>query len=122
MISQTKLKSRLKRKTNFSLVDTVNEARKHDSWNELAKILSSSTRNFSALNLFQIDEQTKTGDTVVIPGKILSKGDLTKKVRICALSFSQKALEKMAKTKSEAVSILEEIQKNKKAEGVRILR
>ncbi|MBU0977901.1 MAG: 50S ribosomal protein L18e [Nanoarchaeota archaeon] len=121
-LSKTKLKSRVQRKTNPVLVETLQAAIKNPAWKPVANILSSSTRKYSSLNLFEIDKETKAGDTVIIVGKVLSNGELTKKVRICALSISEKAQEKLKSTKSEIVSILEEITKNPKAEGIKILR
>lgn len=121
-LSKTKLKNRVKRKTNPVLVETLQAAIKNPKWGEVAKILSGPHRKYSSLNLFEIDKEVKTGDTVVIVGKVLSKGELTKKIRICALSISEKAKEKLKPTKSEIVSILEEITKNPKAEGIKILR
>lgn len=121
-ISMRDLKERIRRKTNPVLVETINAAKKHEKWKDIAKILSGSTRRHSTVNLFEIDEQTKAGDIVIVPGKVLSKGDLTKKVRICSLSMSKTAKEKLKETKSESVSILEEIHKNPKADGVKILR
>lgn len=121
-LSKTKIKSRVKRKTNPVLVETLQAAIKHPAWKPVAAILSSSTRKYASKNLFEIDKETKTGDTVVIVGKILSKGELTKKVKICALSISQKATENLKHSKSEFITILEEIKKNQKMEGVKILR
>jgi ribosomal protein L18E len=122
MISQTKLKARTKRKTDSILVDTITEARKNREWNEVAKLLSSSTKRQSSVNLFDIDRQTSAGDTVVIVGKVLSGGELSKKVRICALSISEKANKKLKDNKSEFATIFEEINKNKKAEGIKLLQ
>ncbi len=122
MISKTKIKSRAKRKTSPVLVETLQEATKNPAWKNVAKILSGSTRNYVSINLFEIDAQTKAGDTVIVPGKVLSKGELTKKVRICALSVSEKVTEKAKKTTSEIVSILEEIKKNPKGEGIKVLK
>jgi len=123
MVSKTKIKSRIKRKTNTELAETISLAAKAAKpWMEVAKILSGPTRKYSSLNLSDIEKQTEIGDTVVVPGKVLSKGELTKKVRICSISISQSAREKLKKTKSESVTILEEIQKNPKAQGVKILR
>jgi len=122
MISQTKLKARARRKTDSILADTITEARKNEGWNEVAKLLSSSTRKHASANLFDIDKQTSAGDTVVIVGKVLSGGELKKKIRICALSISDKAREKLRESKSEFVIIFEEIVKNKKAEGIKVLR
>ena len=121
-ISKTKLKKHLRRKTNPSLTMTIFLAKKHKPWLPVAKLLAGSTRKHSSVNLTDIEKQTTTGDTVLIPGKILSKGDITKKVRICALGFSAMAKEKLKKTKSEAVSIMDEIKINPKAEGLKIIR
>ena len=122
MISNTKIKLRGSRKTNPVLKETILAARKNPAWNTVAKLLSSSTRNYSSKNLKEIDSQVSAGDTVIIVGKVLSKGELTKKLRICALSVSEKAQEKIRAQKSELVSIQEEIAKNPKAEGIKILK
>ncbi len=121
-ISRTKIKKSLNRKTSPLIQETISIALKNKNWNFLAKILSSSTRKYSSINLFEIDKQTSIGDTVLIPGKILSSGDLTKKVRISALYISDSAKDKLKKTKSEFVSISDEIKSNPKAEGVKIIR
>lgn len=121
MISKTSIKARAKRKTNPFLVATITLARKHEAWHALAQRLSGATRQHASVNLSQIDAATKTGDTVVVPGKVLGVGNLTKKVRICALSFSASVKEKIKATKSEAVSIIEEIKSNPKATGVKLI-
>ncbi|MBA7688989.1 hypothetical protein ES703_97481 [subsurface metagenome] len=73
------------------------------------------------VNLEKIDKETKEGETVVIPGKVLSQGEINKKVKIIALRFSEKAKEKLLKSKSEFLSIIEEIKKNPTAKRIRIL-
>lgn len=121
-VSKTTLKSRVPRKTNPIVAQTLVLAIKNEAWKPIAQILSGSTRNYAALNLGMIDKHTKLGDTVVIPGKVLASGALTKKVRICSLSISASALEQLKKTKTEYVSIAEEIAQNPKAQGIKILR
>ncbi|MDD5700322.1 MAG: 50S ribosomal protein L18e [Candidatus Nanoarchaeia archaeon] len=121
-VSKTHIKKKTAKKTNLVLVETIKEARKNPAWFRLSHILSGPTRIQTSINLSQLDKDSKAGDTIIIPGKVLSQGELTKKLRLCALSFSAKALENMKKTKSEAVSILEEIKKNPKAEGIKIAR
>jgi len=121
-LSQTKFKVRIQRKTNPTIVELLRLARKNKAWLGLGKIISGSTRLYSSVNLGDIDSQTKAGDTVVIPGKVLSSGNLTKKVRICSLSISSSAKEKLKDTKSEYASIIDEIKGNSKATGVKIIR
>jgi len=120
-ISRKKIKSHLRMKTKSDLKETIALALKHPNWLGVAKILAGPTRKQISINLFEIDAKTKVGDTVLIFGKVLSKGELTKKIRICALSISESALEKLKSSKSEFVTIEEEIKKNLKFEGIRIL-
>lgn len=121
-ISKTKIKFNSKRKTNPAVVEILALAMKRKEWLHVAKMLSSSTRKYSMLNLSDIDKETKEADTVMIIGKVLGSGNVSKKVRVCALNFSKSALDKLKKAKAEIVTIAEEIKKNPKCEGVKILR
>lgn len=123
MLSRTKLKQRSARKTHPATAATIAAALKVKTalWKAVAQRISGPTRKHASVNLDTIDTATKTGDTVIVVGKVLSSGDVTKKVRICALGFSAAAVQKLRRTKSEAASILEEIQKNPRGEGVKVL-
>jgi large subunit ribosomal protein L18e len=121
-ITKSKIKFRTKKKSNPELEATIYSALKHTEWAKIASILSGPSRAHSALNLYQIDKHAKAGDIVIVPGKILSEGNVSKKVKICALSISKLAKEKLKESKSEFATILDEIKKNPKAEGVKLLR
>ena len=69
-----------------------------------------------------ISEETKEGEIIVIPGKVLSDGEITKKLKIIALAFSEKAKEKILKSNSEYSYIIEEIKKNPEAKGIKIIK
>lgn len=122
MKSKTKIDKQLVRKTNSELVETIILAKKKEKWLEVAGLLSSPRSNMNNLNLDKIDNQVKDGETVLIAGKVLSQGELTKKVKIIALSFSTKAKEKILKAKGETSLILDEIKKNPEAKGLRVLQ
>jgi len=121
-LSLTHIKNKAKRKTNPAFSNILTFARKNKAWVSLAHVLSGSTRTQASVNLEQIDKQTKAGDTVLIPGKVLASGEITKKLRICALGISSSAREKLKATKSEFVTIEQEIKVNPKAEGVKIIQ
>ena len=121
MLSKTKVKFRSQKKTNPSVKETIRLALKYENWKKVAEVLSGPKRNYASLNLGDIDKLAKAGDTIVVLGKVLSSGNLTKKVRLCALGFSAQAKSKLKQTKSEADSIYEEILSNPKAQGVTIL-
>ncbi len=122
MKSKTLIEKQLQRKKNSELVKTIIAAKKNDSWIEIAKILSGPRKKRVEINLEDISKKAEEGETIVIPGKVLSQGEFNKKVKIIALNFSEKAKEKLLKAKCEVFSILEEIKLNPEAKGIRILK
>ena len=122
MFSKTQLAKRIQRKNNPDLVETLFACKKNEAWLEIGKIISSSRRNLISVNLEKINKETKEGDTVIIPGKVLSQGLIDKKIKIVALGFSKMAREKLRESKSEILLLTEEINKNPKAEGIKIIR
>ncbi len=117
--SKTLIDKQLQRKRNPELVETLMAAKKNDSWLEIASILSGPKRKRINLNLNEIN---KEDGKIVIPGKVLSQGDVNKKIKVIALSFSEKAKEKLLNSGCEVSSILEEIKSNPSAEGIKILK
>lgn len=122
MKSKTRIESQSKRKGNEVLVDTIRAAKKTDSkfWIGVASVLSAPRRSKVAVNLSELDADTKEGDTIVVPGKVLSRGDVSKKIAIVAFDFSDEAKSKLLKTKSQVLSIADEIKKNPEAKGLRM--
>ena len=110
--SKTKIEKQLQRKDSVKLIKTIIAAKKNKSWIKIAEILSGPRKNRTNLNLEEIDKKVKEEEVVVIPGKILSQGSVNKKIKIIALNFSDKAKEKLLKSKCEISSIIEEIKKN----------
>jgi len=122
MKSLTKIKKQVRKKTNQELVETILSAAKNEKWMDVARIISGTRRNRLSVNLDKIDKETEDGETIVVPGKILSQGDISKKIKIIALAFSENAKEKLSKGKKEFATIEEEIKKNPDAKGIRIMR
>jgi len=116
------IEKQLQKKTNKELVETIIAAKKNKAWFNVAEIISGSRRKRININLEEINEQAKDGEVIVIPGKVLSLGEVNKKIKIIALDFSEKAKEKLLKSKNEVSSILEEIKKNPEAKDVKILK
>jgi len=122
MKSKTRIEKQLQRKSNPELVKTIIEAKKKKNWLELAGMLSSPRAKRTNMNLSKINDEAKEGEVVVVAGKVLSQGELDKKIKVVALSFSAMAREKIAKAKSQFSTILEEIKKNPEAKNVRFLK
>lgn len=121
MISNTSIAKRIPRKMDSYIVDTIFAAKKQKKWNKIAQIVSGGRRRYSNVNIKRIENESQEGDVIVIPGKVLGTGNLTKKIKICALYFSESAHDKIKQGKSESVKLVEEIKKNPEAKGVKIL-
>lgn len=116
------IESQLRKKTNPELVETIIKAKKNEKWIGVAGILSSPRVNRININLDRINKEAKEGEIIIVPGKVLSQGELNKKIKIVAFNFSEKAKEKILKAKGEILSIAEEIKKNPEAKGVKIIK
>ena len=121
MKSNTQIEKQLKRKTNPELVQTIIAGKKKKNWGKVTEILSGSRKKRKNMNLGEIDKLTKEGEKIIIVGKVLSQGELTKKIKVIALNFSEKAKEKILKAKGEFSDILDEIKKNPEMKGLRII-
>ncbi len=118
MISKTKISKRARRKTKQELVETIELAKKNNLL-ELGKKLSGPTRLQKKINL---DELNKIKENkVLVVGKVLGKGNVNKKISVSALGFSEQAKDKLKKKGCEMKTIKQEIEGNKKLEGVKIL-
>ena len=121
MKSNTKIEKQLKRKTNPELVETIIAGKKKKNWGKVTEIISGSRKKRKDMNLGEIDKLAKEGEKIIIVGKVLSDGELNKKIKIVALNFSEKAKEKILKAKGEFSNIIEEIKKNPEMKGLRKL-
>ncbi|MFA5061211.1 MAG: hypothetical protein WC494_02760 [Candidatus Pacearchaeota archaeon] len=116
-ISKTKIEKRTKHKTDSELVETIIKLKKTNPI--VAKELAKPKRRWSAINLKDID---MVDGNVIIVGKVLSAGELSKSKKIVAWSISKKALEKLKESKSNFTPIKDEIKKNPELKGYNILK
>ena len=90
-------------------------------WRRIVKDLKKPSRQRRIVNLYKINKCVKEGETIIVPGKVLSVGDLNKKVDIAALNFSSGAKEKITQANGKAMTIKELLQINPEGKKVRIL-
>lgn len=109
----------MKKKTNSDLAETILLAKKDNQ--EIASLLSAPTRQRIKKNLEEIDKEAKENETIIIPGKVLGNGSISKKIKVVAFAFSKSAEEKLKKAKCQIFTISEGLEKSKKLAG-RILR
>lgn len=89
--------SKVERKTNPVLKDLIRDceeaARKNDAavWRDVATALKKATRQHAEVNISHIERHAEDGETVVVPGKVMGSGRLTKDVTVAALEFTASA-------------------------------
>ncbi|MEM5811633.1 MAG: 50S ribosomal protein L18e [Candidatus Aenigmatarchaeota archaeon] len=92
---------------------------KRPIWKDLLEKLSKPRRKRIEVNLFKIDKYVNENEIAVVPGKVLSVGELTKPLTIAAWKFSKKAREKIEKNNGKAIDMYELIKLNPK--NIRII-
>jgi len=104
--------------TNQVLFDTIRDLKKLSTktgvnvFKAVADKLSTSASQRSEVNLSLIEKHTKDGDTIIVPGKVLSTGILTrKKLTIVGFKASESAIKKITAAGSSFVEIRDYISK-----------
>jgi large subunit ribosomal protein L18e len=121
MKSKSLIEKQLRKKTNPKIVETIIAAKKKKDWVAIAGMISRGRKKQAIINLSDINKQSKEGENVLVPGKVLSQGEIKKKVKVIALNFSEKAKEKLKNSGCEFSGILKEIKSNPEAKGLHIL-
>jgi len=103
--------------TNQVLFDTIRDLRKLSIktgvavWGAVADKLSTSASQRSQVNVSKIEKFANEGDVVIVPGKLLGDGVISKKVTVVAFSASESAVEKITAAKGKFVEIRDFIAK-----------
>jgi len=114
-------------KTNPVLLTLIQDLKKKSFeneapiWKDIALRLEKSSKNWPEVNLDKINKYTGDKETALIPGKVLSMGNLTKKISIAAWAFSDKAEEKIQKAGGKTMTIEDLVKTNPKGKDIRIV-
>ena len=81
--------------------------KKRRIWRKVAKDLSKKNQDRVEVNLFQINKNSKENEIILVPGKILSSGEINHKIQIAAHSISKNAREKLLQSKCTIMNIQE---------------
>jgi large subunit ribosomal protein L18e len=83
----------------------------------ILKFVSVPKRKRVNVNLDKLSKYANEGESVIVPGKLLGNGKITKKLHVSAVEFSEQALTKLKESGCKVVDIKEMIKK----EGIRII-
>jgi large subunit ribosomal protein L18e len=90
-------------------------------WSYLAERLSASKRSRIAVNVSRLNRNTKEGDIVAIPGKVLGAGKANHPIIVAAFAFSDRAQSKIRKAKGNCLSIRDLMENNPEGTNVKVI-
>ncbi len=90
-------------------------------WRVVSDKLMAPEKNRVEKNVGAISKVTRDGDVIIVPGKILAHGELTKKITVACYAISVSARKKLSTSGSELLTIEELVEKYPSGKGVRII-
>jgi large subunit ribosomal protein L18e len=98
-------------------------ARDHEApvWGRLAEHLSRARHQTVPLNVGQLDRIAAADETLVVPGKLLADGLLTKPLTVAAFSYSAEAKAKIHAAGGKALTLHELLRARPDGAGVRLV-
>jgi len=111
------------RKTDSLLVVLVNRLKmeKKPFWKRIAQMLERPRRRMVTVNLSKIEKYGKEGTMVVVPGKVLGDGRITKKMTIAAFKFSESARKMIEQNGGKIISISEVVENKIEPKNILLL-
>jgi large subunit ribosomal protein L18e len=113
--------------TNPELIELIRFLRKQgrenkaDIWRDVAERLAKPRRIRAAVNLSRINRYTEENETVVVPGKVLSTGEITHPITVAAVAFSEKAKAKIDAARGKCVPFSDLVKRNPKGSNIKII-
>ena len=91
-------------------------------WRDIAKRLEKPKSNWAETNLSKLDRYAADGETILVPGKVLAAGEISKKITVAAYSFSATAESAIVAAGGKVMTIADLMEENPKGSNVRIMR
>jgi len=90
-------------------------------WRVAEEALRGSRRRMAAVNVGKLDRLAEEDSLILVPGKVLGTGVVTKRLKVGAFSFSTEAARKINEAGGEALKLEEFVKKYGKTGGIRVI-
>lgn len=90
-------------------------------WRAAADQLERSKRRRREVNISRLARFTSSGETVLVPGKVLGSGTIDHPLKVAAFNFSSSAAKAVTEAGGECLSIRELVESNPNGAGVKLL-
>ena len=117
------MSSKTNPRLNSLIADLKSAARSTDAgiWADVAERLEAPRRTHAEVNLGRIERYAQEDETVIVPGKVLGSGALTKEVTVAAVDLSGTAQTKIEQV-GETMKLEQAIEQNPEGSNVRVIR
>ncbi len=104
------------------LIQLRKASKAHDAplWGAVVLRLDRGRHQVTPVNVGHLERLTEAQETVVVPGKLLAEGTLTKPLTVAAFQYSEAARVKIHSAGGTALSIEELLKARPEATGVRL--
>jgi len=113
--------------TNIVTRITVRELKKMSTktskriWSDVADRILRPSRRRVIVNISRINRYSKSGEIIVVPGKVLGAGTINHPVTVAALDFSARAREKIERASGRCIHILDLLEENPPPSKIKIM-
>jgi Ribosomal protein L18E len=109
--------------TNQVLLETIESLEEQEApiWSKVAETLGKVNRQRSEVNLSDIERNAEEGETVVVPGKVLGAGRLSKDVNVAAFKASRGAKRQISE-EGEFMFIQDLVEDNPEGSNVKVIK
>ncbi len=113
--------------TNIVLRKLIRELRKCANkykapiWDYVAELIEKPARKRVVVNVSKIERYAREGEIVVVPGKVLGAGFISKPVTVAAIGFSEKAIEKIVAAGGKVMFIGDLIKEDPRGSRLRVI-
>ncbi len=117
----------IENKTNPNLVRLIKDlkemAREKNApiWRDVAERLEKPSSNWAEVNLSLIQRHADEDEMIIVPGKVLGSGYLTKKVTVGSFKASHSAKETIKEAGGKHMSIRDLAEKNPEGSGIKLM-
>jgi len=121
MISKTKIKKKIRNKTNTEVSNLVRDLMKQKKklWLDVAKYIAKPKGKAVSVNIEKINKLSKGNEIIIVPGKVLAEGNLEHNIILAALKYSKDAREKLSQ-KASIMTIPELIKKYNEFKNINV--
>jgi large subunit ribosomal protein L18e len=108
----------------YNMIWTLRKAFKKNKssiWRTLEYEISKARSIRREVNISRLSSVTKSGEVIVVPGKVLGSGEMDHQLTVCAFSISYMAAKKITDVGGKVITLKELIDTYPQGKGVRII-